>query len=307
MGFEQEESEERVGADGDDAGEPGAGRAIRDVSELLGVPAPTLRSWERRYGVPTTGRSGGGHRRYSDEAVHELRLMRDEVSRGAKASEAARSVRAMLDPANPRLALVQRVLAASRSMDPAGIRETLEVARDDLGLAGAIDWVLMPAMRQVGSFWETGRCDVAQEHLTTEAARAWLSWVASLAPAPGPGRPILLACGPRDLHTLGLEALAALMVHEGRSCRVLGARTPARALVTAINATDAAAAVVVSHLSTQRRPAIDALREAASTGTAIFYAGNAFVMPASRVGVPGVYLDGKLGAACDRVLELAPA
>lgn len=147
---------------------------------------------------------------------------------------------------------------------------------------------------------------MAQEHLTTEAARGWLSWVTSLAPAPGPGRPILLACGPRDLHTLGLEALAALLVHRGRGCRVLGARTPARTLVTAITATDAAAVVVVSHLSTQRRSAADALREAAGTGVSVFYAGNAFVMPAARAGVPGIHLGEKLAAASDRILELAP-
>ena len=282
-------------------------RAIREVSELLGVPAPTLRSWERRYGIPTTRRSDGGHRRYSDQAVHELRLMRDEIARGTKASNAARAVRAMLDPSDPRLARVDNLLAASRCMDPARIRGDLERAHDELGLAATIDEVLMPAMRRVGNFWETGRCDVAQEHLTTEVARGWLSWVTSLAPPPGPGRPILLACGPRDLHTLGLEALAALLVHRRRGCRVLGARTPARTLVTAITATDAAAVAVVSHLSTQRRPAVDALREAVGTGVSVFYAGNAFVMPAARAGVPGIYLGERLANASDRILELAPA
>lgn len=296
-----------MAAPGPEATQPEAGRAIREVSDLLGVPAPTLRSWERRYGIPITGRSDGGHRRYSDEAVHELRMMRDEVSRGSRASEAARAVRAMLDPSDPSAARVRSLLDASTCMDPARIRADLDRARADLGLAATIDDVLMPAMRQIGTFWQTGRCDVAQEHLTTEAARGWLSWVASLAPAPAPGRPVLMACGPRDLHTLGLEALVALLVHRGRGCRVLGARTPVRTLVTAITATDAAAVVVVSHLTTQRRPAVDALHGAAETGATVFYAGNAFVAPAARAGVPGTYLGEKLGGAAERILELAPA
>jgi DNA-binding transcriptional MerR regulator len=50
--------------------------SIQTVSERLGVPAPTLRSWERRYGVPDTPRSPGGHRRYSAEALNQLRRMR---------------------------------------------------------------------------------------------------------------------------------------------------------------------------------------------------------------------------------------
>ena len=283
------------------SGDPprGTGRAIREVSALLGVPAPTLRSWELRYGLPSTGRSAGGHRRYSDDAVHELRLMRDQVARGLKASEAARAVRALLDPEDPRLVRVQHLLAASQALDPARIRAVLDLALEELGLPETVDHVLLPAMRQVGSYWEAGRCDVAQEHLTTETARGWLSRVSSLAPPPGADRPILLACGPRDLHTLGLEALAALLVHRRQGCRVLGARTPAGTLATAVRATDAAAVVVVSHLSTQRRPAVEALRAAAETGVPVFYAGNAFVLPAGRSGVPGTYLGERLAGAAE--------
>ena len=65
----------------------GDGLQIHQVSDLLGVPAPTLRSWERRYGLPTTDRSSGGHRRYSEEALVQLRLMRDEVARGRRAAD----------------------------------------------------------------------------------------------------------------------------------------------------------------------------------------------------------------------------
>ncbi len=295
-----------MAARGLDAQHQEPGRAISEVSELLGVPAPTLRSWELRYGIPTTGRSPGGHRRYADEAVHELRLLRDEIAHGRKASEAARAVRALLDPADPRLARIRSLLDASRSMQPAKLRAILEQTWEELGLAATIDEVLMPAMRQIGTFWETGRCDVAQEHLTTEAARAWLSRTTSLAPAPRPGRPILLACGPRDLHTLGLEALAALLAHRLRGCRVLGARTPARMLVTAVKATDAAAVVIVSHLPTQRRPAVDALRAAAQTGVPVFFAGNAFLLPGGRTGVPGTYLGERIAQASERIIEDVP-
>ena len=34
------------------------------AAELLGVSPNTLRSWERRFGYPTPGRSPGGHRQY---------------------------------------------------------------------------------------------------------------------------------------------------------------------------------------------------------------------------------------------------
>lgn len=289
------------------AGEPGsAGVPIQDVSRLLGVPAPTIRSWERRYGLPSTSRSAGGHRRYPESALRELRLMRDAIAQGRKASEAARMVRALLDDDDPARQRVAGLVEASGRLDTTAVRAVLDQAQQEVGLAAAVDTVLMPAMRQIGSLWEMGRCDVAQEHLTTEAARAWLSRVTALAPPPGPGLPLLLACGPRDLHTLGLEALAALLIHERRACRVLGARTPANTLLAASTATDAAGVVVISHLSAQRGPAVEAIRVVARSGVPVFYAGNAFVFPGARTGVPGTYLGESIGAAVEIIRRAVP-
>lgn len=279
----------------------GDGLTIQQVSELLGVPAPTLRSWERRYGLPTTLRTVGGHRRYSSVALQQVQLMRDEIARGQRASDAARSVRTMLDQRE--LGWIQQFLAASEQMSPAAVREALDQANDVLGLEATIDYVLMPAMRQIGTWWATGRCDVGREHLTTEIVRGWLARLTSLAPAPTSGRPILLACGPRDLHTLGLEALAALLAQHRYSLRVLGARVPQRTLLTATVATDAAAVVLVSHLPTHRRPAVASIQAIAESGCAVYYAGNAFLLPSSRIGVPGTYLGESISTAAARLRE----
>lgn len=266
---------------------------------MLGVPAPTLRAWERRYGIPATPRSDGGHRRYSEDALLELRLMRDEVARGRRAADAARSVRSLLEQGGPARALVDELLAASDRLDPTAVRAALDRAVVVLGLDTAVDEVVMPGMRQVGIRWETGQCDVAQEHLTTEAVRGWLSRLSAFAPEPTHDHPVVLACGPRDLHTLGIEALAVLLAYRGRPCRVLGARTPALTLAPAADATDAAAVVVASHLTIGRRPAAEAIRAVARAGTPVFYAGNAFLFPRSRQGLPGTYLGESLSGAAD--------
>lgn len=280
----------------------GDGLPMQRASIVLGIPAPTLRSWERRYGLPTTLRSVGGHRRYSDVALNELRLMRDEIAHGQRAADAARSVRLMLDQNDPVAARINQFLVASQLMEPDSVRAVLDLAQAELGLAAALDEVLLPAMRQIGNWWETGRCDVGQEHLTTEVARGWLARATSFAPDSTDDRPVILACGPRDMHTLGLEALATLLAHHRRSCRVLGARTPQANLVTAVGITSAAAVVIVSHLSTYRRVTVETIRAVADTGTPTFYAGNAFFFPGSREGVPGTYLGENVAMAADLVL-----
>ncbi|RYJ00075.1 MAG: MerR family DNA-binding transcriptional regulator, partial [Actinomycetales bacterium] len=243
--------------------EIGTGLRIRDASDFLGVPAATLRSWEVRYGLPVTQRSPGGHRRYTHAALTQLSLMRDEIASGQQASEAARRVRVLLDELSPARSRIDAVMAGSERRDAAEIRDVLEAATADLGLAATLDDVVMPAMRLIGSWWESGRCDLGQEQLTTAAVRGWLARATTLAPPATTGRQVLLATGPRDMHTLGIEALGAVLATQGTGCRILGARTPASVVAAAVAAESPAAVVIVSHQSTRRRSAIDSLSSTA--------------------------------------------
>lgn len=270
------------------------GLPIAEVSRQLGVPMPTLRSWELRHGIPPTSRVSGKHRRYSPEDLHALRLMRDETARGKRASLAAQAVRELLGITGPAGVHIAAVLAASQRTDPTAVRTHLSDAYADLGLAACLDDVLLPAMQQVGLWWQTGRCTVEDEHLTTESARAWLETLSASTPSPTRPETIVLACGPTDLHTIGLEALCLLLRHEGWNCRLLGARISVPAVAAAVHATSAQAVVIVSHLNSGRARAVQSLRAADSEDVAVFYAGNAFTAPRSRRNLPGTYLGTRL-------------
>jgi methanogenic corrinoid protein MtbC1 len=263
---------------------------IQQASSLLTVPVSTLRSWERRYDLPMTSRTSGGHRRYTERAIDELRLMRDEIARGKRAGDAAVSARLLLHPAERARPFIETFLAAAQSMDSERVRRSLDTAAAELGLGPTIDEVMMPAMRRIGRWWETGRCGVGHEHLATEAVRTWLGKIVAFAPGPRHLAPAVLACGPGDSHTLGLEALGALLTEAGRPCRLLGARTPIAALVDVARQLEPAAFVVVSHLSLGRRPAMEAVRAVAGLGVPTFYAGNAFIAAPTRQRLPGTYL-----------------
>jgi methylmalonyl-CoA mutase cobalamin-binding subunit len=252
--------------------------------------------------MPATVRGAGTHRRYTPTELHGLRMMRDQIARGTRAGLAAENVRELLGLAGPAAEFITDILGAAERSDPVEVRAHLTRAQDVLGLAACLDDVLMPAMQQVGLWWQTGRCDVEQEHLTTEATRAWLETLAAHAPTPSNAATIVLACGPTDLHTVGLEALGILLRYRHRTCRFLGARTSTPALTAAIRATDAGAVVVVSHINTGRQRAIQSLREANRHCGAAFYAGNAFTSPRSRRNLPGTYLGTRLQAAC-RIID----
>jgi MerR family transcriptional regulator, light-induced transcriptional regulator len=293
--------EGRVPAEQDSSAGSSPGLPIAEVSRQLGVPMPTLRSWELRYGIPATDRRPGRHRRYSPTELHTLRLMRDEIARGQRASLAADAVRALLESKGPAAEHIAAILDASRRSDPVAVRTDLSRALAVLGLGPCVDDVLMPALRQVGLWWQTGRCTIEEEHLTTEAARAWLESLSSSAPEPVRTPSIVLACGPTDLHTIGLEALSVLLRYERWSCHLLGARISVPVLTAAVQATGAGAVVIVCHLASGRARAVESMRAADRAGVAVFYAGNAFTAPRSRRGLPGTFLGIRMQEAVELI------
>lgn len=278
------------------------GVPIAELSSALGVPMPTLRSWELRYGIPTMDRTSGRHRRYLPDEVHAIRLMRDEISKGQKAALAAATVRELLGIGGRAGIFIQQVLEQSEVGDTAAIKATLDSAAETLGLGDCVDDVLLPSMRQIGIWWSVGHCDITQERVTTESVRMWLDRRSAFAPPPTRARPVLLACGPADLHTIGLECLAMMLRHEGWPCRVLGARTQTNTLATAATVAGAAAVVVVSQMSTGRRHAVESINAIHRLQIPVCFAGNGFGTPRSRLHVPGTYLGTRIQDACAQVL-----
>jgi DNA-binding transcriptional MerR regulator len=278
---------------------PRRGLAIAAVSEMLMIPIPTIRSWERRYGFPTPTRTPGKHRRYSITEVEQLRALRDQITRGHSASDAVAIVRGRLPEGQERSRHLEGFLDAAMRFDTNDLRDELDASGRDLGIDAAITSVVLPAMHEVGTRWRAGACEVGNEHIATDGVRTWLSRVSSVAPPPWRG-PLVLACGPKDLHTIGLEAFATVLVRRGWSVRNLGAMTPIASLVNAIRASGARGAVIVAQRNVTRRATVESIAAAdAQPGARAFYAGAAFDVPANRRGVPGVYLGNDVLAAAD--------
>jgi DNA-binding transcriptional MerR regulator len=279
-----------------------ANMPIAQVSALLDVPVPTIRSWERRYGFPTPDRTQGRHRRYSVAEADQLRMLRDEIARGHQTKDAVEIVRRATAEVGPRPVLLERFLGAAMRLDPRDLREILDAAAEALGVEAAITDVALPAMREMGSRWKAGVCDTAHEHLATEAVRVWLGRQVSLAPPPYRPWPVVLACGPKDLHTIGLEAFAVVLARRGWSVRTLGALTPVDSLVAAVRAAEARAAVVTSQRSSTRRGAAEAVAAvAALPGVRAFYGGMGFAPSGARTDVAGTYLGHDLLVAAEIV------
>lgn len=68
------------------------GMSIGELARRAGVPVATVRTWEHRYGLASSARSQGGHRRYSSDDLLRIKAFRELVESGATVAAAARLV-----------------------------------------------------------------------------------------------------------------------------------------------------------------------------------------------------------------------
>lgn len=80
---------------GAESGSTSPGLAVAAVARRLGVAPATLRTWDRRYGLGPSEHSAGAHRRYSDDDVARLMVMRRLALDGVAPVDAARSALAL--------------------------------------------------------------------------------------------------------------------------------------------------------------------------------------------------------------------
>src|SRR5689334_24642984 len=58
------------------------------VVQQTGVPAPTLRAWERRYTLITPERANNAYRLYSERDVALIRWLKERIDEGMSISQA---------------------------------------------------------------------------------------------------------------------------------------------------------------------------------------------------------------------------
>ncbi len=221
---------------------PGAGPfRIQAAAEMCGVPAATLRAWERRYGLPVPQRTASAYRLYSAEDVELLGRMRKLIEEGVSPADAARVVlgsRAPISEAEQTpvdgLELARgRILAATQRWDATAIDAELTRLSMLVDAQTLYEKVISPTLVETGRRWERGEMSIAQEHMLSErleiAVRASLR---ALERQEGPV--VLLACVDFEHHVLGLLGAALRFAASGAKIVILGAMTPPSAIAEAV-------------------------------------------------------------------------
>jgi DNA-binding transcriptional MerR regulator len=257
------------------------------VARRLGVAVTTLRTWHQRYGLGPSHHVPGQHRRYTPEDLDRLDVMRRLTAQGVAPAEAAAWARRVPFPTEPippadatasppgtardggghaiavgRAGPAARGLArAAMRLDGPALRDILELTVAGHGVITAWDEVILPVLVGIGERYQATDRFIEVEHLVSRSITEVLGSVPR--PDTGDMPQVLLAAADEEQHTLPLEALAAALAESGVPSRLLGARVPLSALLTAVQRTGPSVVVIWSQLPHTADP--DQLAEVLAT------------------------------------------
>lgn len=217
--------------------EPHSTWTIAGVAERLGVSVPTLRSWDRRYGLGPSHRTVGGHRRYSVGDLAKLQRVVQLIDSGIPAGSAAKIVEQRVPEAASEPPVGDAVTGfheAIEALDQSEIIRHARVLLDDLGIEKAWTLIFVPALQQAGTRWLTEDTGIACEHLLSSAVLRALNDHSASFPRVATRTPdVFLTPTEGELHSLALHAAACGLAALGLSGFVADSM-PSDALVSAI-------------------------------------------------------------------------
>lgn len=260
-----------------------AAYSIRMVADETGIPAETLRVWERRYGYPKPSRRPGGGRLYDAHDIARLRLIAGAREKGYRPSD----VLALADAELTRLVAAPVVAPA---IDVAGIiddvrnerveraRLTLRTLSVTLGPRAFVTDLATPLASALGTAWAAGTIEVRHEHLATALLSARLRVLLSTFEDSEEPPVVVLATLPGEAHILGLDLVAVYLASLRATPRLLGADTPPDQIAAAAKALGAAIVGISVPLAPDApkvRAQIDALARALPRRTELWIGGAA--------------------------------
>lgn len=206
---------------------------------MTGIPAPSLRNWEKRYGFPLPARTNSGHRYYCSHDVEFLKKAIPMIEKGHPLSEiaslykkckaqhlqvyATEEVVQITDDVSYR---VELLYSALMKFDYVATHQHYCILNAKLSPDQLFDRVFEVILRRMGEEWGQGKISIAQEHYGSSFVRLKLSAFLSLELPTTNNHRILAATLSNDRHEGGLLLVAAQMKFKGYRVDYFGVDLP---------------------------------------------------------------------------------
>ncbi|WP_461074535.1 MerR family transcriptional regulator [Spirosoma flavus] len=217
--------------------------SIKDLEQLSGIKAHTLRIWEQRYTIISPKRTDTNIRTYDDQdlkLVLNISMLKDH---GYKISEIAKL---SVDDMNREVAKIsekqlnypdqiQALTLAMIDLDEARFNKIIGANVQQSGFESTMIRIVYPFLSRLGTLWVTGSIGPAQEHFITNLIRQKIIVaIDTLADTEDqPGKTYLLFLPEGEFHEINLLFAQYLIAARKNKVVYLGQNLPFSELVFA--------------------------------------------------------------------------
>lgn len=208
---------------------------IKDLENLSGVKAHTIRIWEQRYSFLKPQRTGTNIRFYSNEELKIILNVALLNKYGYKIShidkmdmeEMNRNIVSLSYTDAQQERIVKELISYMIDLNLDAFEELLDNNIQSKGIETIINDVIFPFLEKIGILWLTNHINPAQEHLVTNIIRQKLVvGIENTLTKPGADKLALLFLPEGEHHELGLLYVHYLLKSRGVKTLYLGANVP---------------------------------------------------------------------------------
>ncbi|MEB2783204.1 MerR family transcriptional regulator [Algoriphagus persicinus] len=214
--------------------------SIKDLEQLSGIKAHTLRIWEQRYKLLNPKRTDTNIRYYDDEDLklilnvamlntHGIKISKIAAMSGTEISE---EIIRLTDQSLDHNDQIQALTICMIEMDEDRFEKILTTNIIKLGFEDTILKVVYPFLTKIGILWLTGAITPAQEHFISNLIRQKLIVAIDGEVGKGLGKTFMLFLPEGELHEISLLFSSYLIKKHGHKVIYLGQSTPNADLVS---------------------------------------------------------------------------
>ncbi len=217
---------------------------IKDLENLSGIKAHTIRIWEQRYSFLKPQRTATNIRYYSNQELKMLLNISLLNKYGFKISHINRMTNEELKEKTLTLSggqaqqerIVNELIQHMIDLDIEGFEYILDQFIAARGIEKTITFIIFPFLERIGILWQTDHINPAQEHIITNIVRQKvIVGIESIITPLSLKSNMLLFMPENEHHEIGLLFLQYLLKSRGVKTIYLGANVPLKDLEFVVN------------------------------------------------------------------------
>lgn len=209
--------------------------SIRELEQLSGIKAHTIRIWEKRHKLVSPNRTGTNIRFYSDDDLKKIINVSLLNQHGFKISKI---VDLSLEELNQKVAeisssqadteiFIDQLILAMIDLEEEKFEGIVTQLSQRFGFERTVLEIIYPFLEKIGVLWQTGNINPAQEHFISHLIRQKIIAAIDQLPLPPKTNPrIVLFLPESELHEIGLLFFHYVVKKEGFRTYYLGQTVP---------------------------------------------------------------------------------